>query len=158
MSLSEEDIQASAKMAGLRPKSMANDTAHYFRRRTVLQVFGDLSGLSRMAACSPPSQGERGRFVPLLDEAGYLDADLYIVSYQESWLIDVHIELADSVVRRLETVEGVIRVDRSAGDRWRVFGELPDQKSAETSFETLLLSSSSFIFPLISILETRSVF
>jgi len=137
MSLSEEDIQASAKMAGLRPKSMANDTAHYFRRRTVLQVFGDLSGLSRIAACSPPSQGERGRFVPLLNETGCLDADLYIVPYQESWLIDVHIELADSVVRRLETVEGVIRVDRSAGDRWRVFGELPDQKSAETPFETI---------------------
>lgn len=135
MGASEEDIQASAKMAALRPRS--NDTAHYFRKRTVLQAFGDLSGLSRIAACSPPLKGERAQFVPLLNESGFLDADLYIAPYEDGALIDVHVDLADAVADRLDAIEGVSKIDRSAGARWRVFGELPDQKSAVTPFETI---------------------
>jgi hypothetical protein len=137
MAASDEDIQASAKMTALRPRSMANDSAHYFRRRTILQVFGDLSGLSDIAVCAPPRKGERGHFVPLLDAAGFLDADLYVAPYENGALIDIHADLADAVADRLEAIEGVNRIDRSAGARWRVFGELPDQKSAVTPYEAI---------------------
>ena len=137
MSLSEEDIQASAKIANLRPRSMANDSAHYFRNRTVLQAHGDLSGIAQITACPPPSRGERGRFVPLLDAAGCLDADLYIVPNDSGALIDVHADLADAVAERLAAIEGVTEVDRTAGERWRVLGELPDQKGADTPYETI---------------------
>ncbi|MFM9978700.1 MAG: hypothetical protein ACKVOP_11730, partial [Sphingomonadaceae bacterium] len=109
MSLSEEDIQASARIANLRPRSMANDTAHYFRNRTVLEAYGDLSGLGRIAACPPPGPGDRGRFVPLLDVAGCLDADLYIVPNDNGALIDVNVELAETVADRLTAIEGVVR-------------------------------------------------
>lgn len=137
MAASEDDIQASAKMAALRPRSMANDSAHYFRRRTVLQAFGDLSGLSDIAAGTPPRRGERGQFVALLDAAGFLDADLYVAPYEDGALIDVHVDLADAVADRLAAIEDISSVDRSAGARWRVFGELPDQKSAVTPYETI---------------------
>ena len=142
MSVSDEDIQASAKMAGLRPRSMSNDSAHYFRKRTILQAFGDLSGLAEIAACLPPSKGERGRFVPLLNEAGCVDADLYVVPYENGALIDVHMDLVDAVADRLVALAGVVEIDRAAGERWRVFGELPDQKSADTSFETIRFADS----------------
>lgn len=137
MSLSEEDIQASAKIANLRPRSMANDSAHYFRNRTVLEAHGDLSGIGQIAACPPPGRGERGRFVPLLDAAGCLDADIYIVPFGDGALIDVHVELAEAVVDRLSAIEGVAAIDRTAGDRWRILGELPDQKGSVTPFETI---------------------
>ena len=137
MSLSDEDIQASAKMAGLRPRSMANDSAHHFRNRTVLQVIGDASGASAIAACPWPGPGDRGRFVPLLDAAGHLDADLHVVPHAAGALVDAHAELADAVADRLAAVAGVTGIDRSAGARWRVFGELPDQKGADTAFETI---------------------
>jgi hypothetical protein len=137
MSVSEEDIQASAKISNLRPRSMANDTAHFFRSRTVLQAFGDLSGMSGIAACPPPRPGERARFVPLLDAEGGLDADLHVVPTEDGALIDVHADLADAVAERLAAIEGVTAIDRAAGTRWRVLGELPDQKPADTPFETI---------------------
>lgn len=137
MSLSEEDIQASAKIANLRPRSMGNDSAHYFRHRTLLQVHGDLSGMAQIAACPPPSEGGRGRFVPLLDAAGCLDADLYVIPYESGALIDVHVELAEAVAARLAAIKGVTEIDRKAGDRWRILGELPDQKGADTTFQTI---------------------
>jgi hypothetical protein len=137
MSVSEEDIQASAKVTNLRPRSMANDSAHYFRHRTVLQVFGDLSGMSGIAACPPPGWGERARFVPLLDEDGSLGAELHIVPTEDGALIDVHGDLADAVTERLAAIAGVTAIDRTAGERWRVLGELPDQKAADTAYETI---------------------
>lgn len=137
MSVSEEDIQASAKVTNLRPRSMANDSAHYFRTRTVLQVFGDLSGMSAIAACPPPGRGERARFVPLLNTEGGLDADLHIVPTEDGALIDVHADLADAVAQRLAAIAGVTEVDCTAGARWRVLGELPDQKPADTPYETI---------------------
>ncbi len=137
MGVSEEDIQASAKMTALRPRSLSGDTAHHFRTRTVLQVTGDLSGLADITMGSPPGQGEGGRFVSLLTESGRLDADLYIAPYEDGVLIDVHAGLADAVADRLAALAGVTQVDRSAAERWRVFGELPDQKGADTPFETI---------------------
>ncbi len=137
MSASDEDIQASAKMSALRPRSLSEDTAHYFRARTVLQLVGDVSGLSAIAACPPPGEGEGGRFVPLLTEEGRLDADLYVTPYKNGALVDVHADLADGVADRLAALAGVAQVDRSAAERWRVFGELPDQKGADTPFETI---------------------
>ena len=137
MSISQDDIQASAKMSALRPRSSSEDTAHYFRERTVLHVSGDLSGLAKITACPPPFEGEGGRFVPLLDESGCLDADLYMAPYEDGVLIDVHAALAGAVADRLSAVTGVSGVDRSAGEKWRIFGELPDQKGAETPFKTI---------------------
>jgi hypothetical protein len=93
--------------------------------------------MAAIAACAPPQNGERGQFVPLLDAAGFLDADLYVAPYDDGALIDVHADLAAGVADRLEAIDGVSRVDRSAGARWRVFGELPDQKSAVTPYETI---------------------
>ncbi len=137
MSLSEEDIQASAAITHMKPRSLAGDTSHHLRSRSVLQVAGDLSGLAQMAIGAVPGEGGRGQFVSLLTEAGDLDADLFIVPYKDGALIDVHAELADGVAARLESVAGVKGVDRSAAQRWRVFGELPDQKAVDTHFETI---------------------
>lgn len=137
MSASEEDIKASAAFTNLRPKLSLEDTAHYFRARTTLQIEGDLSGLAEIATGATPGPGKRGRFVSLLTESGHLDADLYIAPYNESTIIDVHTDLASSVADRLSGLTGVTKVDRTAGERWRIFGELPDQKTADTPFETI---------------------
>ncbi len=137
MSASEEDIQASAAMSALKPKSLLSDTAHLFRNRRILEVKGDLTGLEVIATGGAPSEDERGRFVSLLTSDGRLDADLYIAPFEGGWLVDVHAELLTQVFERLAGLAGVTSVDRSAVERWRIFGELPDQKGAETPFQTL---------------------
>ncbi len=137
MNASEEDIQASAAIVGLKPKSLLADTAHHFRNRTVLQVNGNLSGLEAMATGSAPVAGEGARFVSLLTEEGHLGADLYMVQHEGATLVDVHGTLADAVVARLESLGGVTDVDRTAGSRWRIFGELPDQRAAQSSYTTI---------------------
>lgn len=137
MSSSEEDIQASAAVTNLKPKSLLEDTSHHMTSRTVLQVSGDLSALAEIATGPAPEEGKGGRFISLLTDKGFLDADLYVVSYQDDTLIDVHVDLAEDVADRLAGLAGVTGVDRSAGKRWRVFGELPDQKKIETQFEAI---------------------
>ncbi len=142
MSASEEDIQASGMMTAFKPASHQYDSAHYFRHRTVLQVSGDIDGLEKIATGPAPGEGQRGRFISLLTSEGHLDADLYIAPFGDSYLIDVHTELVEHVMSRLSALEGVGNVDPSAADRWRIFGELPDQKGAETSFETIRFGDS----------------
>ncbi|MEO1729763.1 MAG: hypothetical protein AAFR64_03385 [Pseudomonadota bacterium] len=137
MSASEEDIQASAAVTNLKPKSLLEDTSHCFREREIVQIDGDLSGLETFATGPAPKAGEKGRFVSLLSADGFLDADLLITPLENGVLIDVHSALADGVAGRLVQLDGVTGVDRSAARRWRVFGELPDQKSQDTGFETI---------------------
>ncbi|MEL6569110.1 MAG: hypothetical protein AAFQ22_11875 [Pseudomonadota bacterium] len=137
MSESEEDIKLSAMVTELRPKSLQADTAHYFRDRQIIQVHGDLAGLANIATGPAPGQGGRGTFISLLTRDGFLDADLYVVPFQDSVLVDVHNELAKHVAMRLKSLDGVETVDSSATDRWRIFGELPDQKAADTPFEAI---------------------
>jgi hypothetical protein len=137
MSASEEDIQASALMTALKPKSLQADTAHYFRNRRILQVTGDLDGLEKIATGTAPGQNERGRFISLLTEEGCLDADVYLAPFEGSLLVDVHADLVEQVADRLTRLSGVTNIDRFASDRWRVFGELPDQKGADSPFHTL---------------------
>ena len=137
MSTSEEDIQASAAVTNLKPKSLLEDTAHHFTARTVLEVKGDLSALSEIAIGTVPVQGGKPAFISLLTDDGYLDADLFLVPYAGGTLVDVHGELAEQVADTLSQLDGVSEVDPTAGKRWRLFGELPDQKNFETQFETI---------------------
>lgn len=137
MSASEEDIQASAAITNMKPKSLAGDTAHHFRAREIIEVSGDLSGLSDIATAPAPAVGKPGRFVSLLDDDGHLDADLLIASHEDKFLVDVHADLASSVAERLSSLKGVTGVDRSANERWRIFGELPDQKGADTPYDSI---------------------
>ena len=137
MSASEEDIQASAAVTNLKPKSLLADTAHHFTARTVLEVKGDLSALNALAIGSVPAKGEKPAFVSLLTKDGHLDADLFLIPYAGGTLVDVHGELAEDVAARLSQLDGVTKVDPTAGQRWRIFGELPDQKTFETQFETI---------------------
>ncbi|MEO0589947.1 MAG: hypothetical protein AAFZ11_05225 [Pseudomonadota bacterium] len=137
MSASEEDIQASAAVTNLKPKSLLEDTAHHFTARTVLEVKGDLSALNAVAIGSVPAKGGKPAFLSLLTKDGYLDADLFLVPYAGGTLVDVHGELAEDVAERLSQLDGVTEVDPTAGERWRIFGELPDQKNVETQFETI---------------------
>ena len=142
MSSADKDAQASAVAAALAQRSLLTDTSHILRSRSVLQVAGDLSGLFEISIGGAPRDGERGRFISLLTEDGYLDADLYIIPHGDEVLIDVHTDLANDVAERLASLDGVTGVDPSAKDRWRVFGELPDQKGAETPFETIRYTDS----------------
>ena len=142
MSASEEDIQASNTITALKPKSLLADTAHHFRRRQILEVTGDLSGLAEIATGPAPKDGERGRFVSLLTAQGFLDADIYVARLKDNFLVDVHADLAEAVADRLAHLSGVSGVDRSAAERWRIFGELPDQKGADTPFEAIRFSDT----------------
>lgn len=137
MSAAENGIQARRGFDNLKLKSSSEDTAHYFRSRTVLQVEGDLSGLPNIATGAVPAEGERGKFISLLTDEGHLDADLYVTPYDEGVLMDVHTDLAGAVTDRLSSLDGGVNIDRTAGGRWRIFGELPDQKAADTPFETI---------------------
>jgi len=137
MSASEEDIQASAAVTNLKPKSLLADTSHHLTQRTVLEVKGDLGALSERAFGSIPAHDGKPTFVSLLTSDGHLDADLFLVPYAGGTLVDVHRDLADHVARALMQVQGVTEVDPTAGKRWRVFGELPDQKNFDSQFETI---------------------
>lgn len=142
MSLSDEDIQATAKIDSFKTRSLLADQTHYFRSRSVIHVTGDLTGLSDICLGKVPEAGKSGQFVSLLDEEGYLDADLFIVPFENGMLVDVHAELEDAVATRLSGLPSVEQVDRSAKERWRVLGETPDQKTAATSFETFRFADS----------------
>lgn len=137
MSESEEDIKLSALMAELQPRSLRGDTAHHFINRRLIQVHGNLSALEEIASGLAPGEGDRGKFISLLTQDGFLDADLYMAPFQDSVLVDVHADLVNHVAKRLKSLQGVETVDQSASNRWRIFGELPDQKAADTRFEAI---------------------
>ncbi|MEO0550769.1 MAG: hypothetical protein AAFZ91_12690 [Pseudomonadota bacterium] len=142
MSLSEEDIQATARIESFKTKSLLADQTHHFRSRRVFYVMGDLTGLSDICVGTVPKAGTSGRFISLLDKDGYLDADIFIVPFEKGVLVDVHAELEEVVAARLSGLPGVEQIDRSANERWRVLGETPDQKTATTSFDTLRFRDS----------------
>lgn len=137
MSHPGKDIRAGEKTFSLVARSSAYDMAHHFRERTVMEVRGDLSELAGISIGIEKGLKTGGQFVSLLTEASHLDAEFYIAPFKDDVLIDVHVELADRVAERLAALAGVTEVERAAGERWRIFGELPDQSAAETPYDTI---------------------
>ncbi len=123
--------------AALLQRPLVADTTHFFRDRLVLQVSGDLKSLEDIAVCPPPSMRAGAYFVCLLNDAGHIDTEFFVIPHAGEHLIDVHRELADDVATRLDALEGVERVEVFAQAKWRVLGELPNQIPAESRLETI---------------------
>lgn len=131
ISSAEEDIQATANR-----RALDGDTAYHFRARIVLRATGDFSRIGEIATGPFARNPKAAGFASLLTEAGHLDADFFAVPEKGCVWIDVHEEFAENLMGRLGARTEIDHVGPANDRRWRIFGELPNQKGPETPFAT----------------------
>jgi folate-binding Fe-S cluster repair protein YgfZ len=118
---------------------LQQDRAYLLQSRGVIRLRGEQAShaLQPLVASSLTDVASRSVFASVLNEEDCLVADLFVVSYQGDLLIECEKSCVTGLLELLlagcEALD-VIALDVS--DQWRVFAELPDQKTFEdgTSF------------------------
>lgn len=113
---------------------LLEDEAYLLESRGVIRLRGEqaVPALQALVASSLADVARRALLTCVLDEEGYIVADLFVVSHEGDLLVDCEKQVVTALLALLSPMceeHGVSASDVS--DRWRVFAELPDQNTFE---------------------------
>jgi hypothetical protein len=113
---------------------LLEDEAFLLESRGVIRLRGEqaVPALEALVASSLAEVLRRPLLTCVLDEEGYLVADLFVVSHEGDLLIECEKQFVAALLALLSPIcdrQGVSA--NNVSDRWRVFAELPDQNTFE---------------------------
>jgi hypothetical protein len=113
---------------------LLEDEAFLLESRGVIRLHGEqaVPALQTLVASSLADVTRRPLLTCVLDEDGYLVADLFVVSHEGDLLIDCEKLFVTALLALLSPIceEQGVSAD-NVSDQWRVFAELPDQNTFE---------------------------
>lgn len=127
-------------MAGEQPGRLAQsamqhlleDEAYLLESRGVIRLRGEqaVPALQTLVASSLAEVSRRPILTCVLDEEGFLVADLFVVSHEGDLLIDCEKQFVTALLALLSpTCEEQGVTANNVSEQWRVFAELPDQNT-----------------------------
>jgi hypothetical protein len=113
---------------------LLEDEAYLLESRGVIRLRGAkaVPVLQTLVASSLADVAKRPVLTCVLDEEGYIVADLFVVSHEGDLLVDCEKQFVSALLELLSpTCEELGVSANNVSDRWRVFAELPDQSTFE---------------------------
>jgi hypothetical protein len=105
--------------------------AYLLESRGVIQLSGE-GGIEALQPLVTNSLASLPAHAYVLDEDGYLLADLFIVRHEDSVLVECDKSIVAALLELLApSCDAFEAVAKDVTDRWRVFAELPDQSTSK---------------------------